>query len=163
MPAAARSRALALFAQCGELALAFPIADIDRVALSADIAVAPVTSELFRVAIAGEPPIAGWDLAALFGKRASSRHTWVIIHASVHGAPRGFALACDRSLTVAPARLELALPGGLFSKRAGAIVGAFTMRDGEVPTGLLVAADRLLSDDDIAAAARAAGSGALVW
>jgi len=37
-------------------------------------------------------------------------------------------------------------------KRAGAIVGAFTMRDGEVPTGLLVAADRLLSDDDIAAA-----------
>jgi hypothetical protein len=159
-----RKRALALHALCGDLPIAISIDEIDRVILASDLRVHSFpTSRLYRVELPEESPIPGWDLAYLLGARnPSSMQTWIIVHTEVGGAPRRFALGCDRSTAVQIKKLDLPLIPQLFVKRPGAVAGAFISTVGP-PTGYVLVAACLVGEEELAAVTHAVGQGIVAW
>ncbi len=165
-----RGAALALYADCGDLVVSFGIEEISRVLLGDGLrrlAVDP-DAKLGGV-LFDEHPIPAWDLAQLLGlRKASSAGVWIVIATFIAGAPRTFALACDRSIAVRPQQLHLPLSLRLFASRPGAVVAAFettVLGDGAglAPTGFALSAAHLLAGEELRAVAAAAAQGKVKW
>jgi hypothetical protein len=169
-PAVARSAKLALYANCGDLVIAFPIDEIVRVSLAdgAAIPLLDATTHLAAFPFDGEQ-IPAWDLGHLLGMRKStSACMWIVFATIVDHKLRRFALSSDRSIAVRPQQQALPLPVRLFASRPGAVTSAFETKaisdDADLaPTGFTIASSRLLVEADLQAIARAASQGTLTW
>lgn len=161
--------ALALVVTCGELVVALPALEVRRVYLAEEVTARPLEAPLWAVAADGTEhgaALPGWDLAGLLGlRRASARSVWIALEPDGRG--RSFAIACDRSLIVAPLTLALPLRPALFTSRPGAVRGAFfTMEElgAELaPTGFLLSTRDLLTAEELASASTATSTGKLKW
>jgi hypothetical protein len=165
-----RAAGVALYADCGDLVVAFSIEEIVRVFLAEGAVFAPIAPATGMGSVAFESErIPAWDLGYLLGlRKMSTARTWIVLTSSVDGKQRQFAISCDRSLAVRPRQFELALPARLFTSRPGAIVGVFTTEsmggDGELaPTGFAISAAHLLLSDELQAISAAASEGKLSW
>lgn len=157
--------ALALVVTSGELVLAVPALEVRRVYLAEEVTTRQLEPSLWAVAAEGAE-LPGWDLAGLLGlRRASSRRVWIALEPDGRG--RSYAIACDRSLIVAPLTLALPLRPALFTARPGAVRGAF-LTLGELaselaPTGFFLSTRDLLTAEELASANAASTAGKLTW
>lgn len=163
--AANPASSLALVVTCGELVLALPALEVRRVYLSEEVTARPLETALWAVAAEGAE-LPGWDLAGLLGlRRASARRVWIALEPDGRG--RSYAVACDRSLIVAPLALALPLRPALFASRPGAVRGAFLtaseLADELPPTGFLLSTRDLLTAEELASASAASAAGKLAW
>lgn len=115
------SGSLALFAQCGELAVAIEASTIYQIRRAAEVP-ARRERELLIVDLDGER-VPGFDLGELLGLGVSSA-AWVVAELRDCAAPR-VAFRVGRCITVRPLPPCTPVPPAVWPSRPGAIIAAF--------------------------------------
>lgn len=146
---------LALLAMVGDLAVAIEALQVFQIRRAAETPNRKLQDNLYAIDIE-DLAVPGWDLGSLFGL-APCTDAWVVIEARP-GRFRRFGLRVGRCIAVQRLPRCHAVPTGMFGGRAGAISGAFATAKipevKDVPSGVAIDLERLLSAAELEAGAR---------